>query len=83
MKKNIVISILILISAIFLVYAKIKATEAEKNAVMAQEAWHEAEILNDQVELLKEKAEMAAAEALKQHSLANETMAKLKECQSK
>jgi hypothetical protein len=60
MKKNITIIILFVFSALSLVYAKIKASEAEKNAEMARE--------------LSIELESSEQEAIRQREIAMEAM---------
>ena len=90
MKKNIVIIFLILVSMTLIVYAKIKANEAEKAASEAQLSKEEGEKLRDAAVMLQQnaleeaaKARAAEAEALRQKQIADMATLKVQECQSK
>lgn len=83
MKKNIVIALLILISASFAVFAKIKADEAEKAYLRLSETMQQAQQQSEAAAQFQERAFNAAAEAVRQEREAERLMAELKECQSK
>lgn len=76
----VVLAVSVLIALTFLVYAFIKANEAEKYRIMTNEAQQEAEMLRDQAVELQLKAMESAAQALKQQRLAEK---ELKGCQNK
>lgn len=80
MKKNIIISILILITAFNMTYAFLKASEAEQAAARAYMNQQEAEALRDEAEVLRNHAQEAAAEAMRQERLAKQA---LQDCQNK
>lgn len=62
MKKNILITILILSNLIFIVYAFVKADEASKSRIQADVQRQEAEKLRDEAVFLQAKALEAAEE---------------------
>ncbi|GAB4244547.1 MAG: hypothetical protein Tsb0034_22780 [Ekhidna sp.] len=74
MKKNILIAILVLISATLLIYARIKATEAEANFLLADEQREIAERATEEAQRQQELAEEAAAEAQTQSQRAEEAL---------
>ncbi|WP_421765176.1 hypothetical protein [Ekhidna sp.] len=76
----VVLSLSILISLTFLVYAFIKADEAKKLRVLLDIAHQESEILRDQATELQQRAMEEAAEALQQRYLAEKV---LQDCQTK
>ncbi|MEP1033332.1 hypothetical protein [Ekhidna sp.] len=80
MAKNVIIVILILITAFSMIYAFIKADEAGKSRIIAEQQRLEAEKLRDEAVILQLRAQESAAEALRQHQLAEEA---LRDCQSK
>ncbi|MEQ9468318.1 MAG: hypothetical protein RLN88_12970 [Ekhidna sp.] len=80
MKKNIPIILLSITTLFFLLYAFIKADEAEKAGIMAEEQRWEAEKLRDQAMALQEAAQEAAAMARQVEAEARKA---LLECQSK
>ena len=80
MKKNILIILLILSNLFFVVYAFIKADEASKSQILANEARAESETLRDEAVMLQQKAQESAAEAMNQMQLAKKA---LEDCQSK
>ena len=83
MKKNILIVLLILVSAFFALFAKIKANEAEKAANEAQVNLVLAQENAQRADIEMEKALHAAADAVRQQHEAERLMAALQECQSK
>lgn len=80
MKKTIIITILALTTTFSMVYAFIKADEAEKAAVEAQNQRSQVIRLEELAEELKQQALNAAAEARMAQAEAERMLA---ECQSK
>ena len=80
MKKNILITLLTITTVSFFTYSFIKANEAVKSANEALSAQKEAVELKAEINLLKEYAEQAAAEAYAQVKLAEQTR---QDCQNK
>ncbi|SNT29245.1 hypothetical protein SAMN05421640_3234 [Ekhidna lutea] len=80
MKKYVVTLILIMITITSVIFAYIKASEAEKYAEQVAVAQQEAERLRDEAVNLQEMAQEAAAEATLQMARAEEA---LRDCQSK
>ena len=74
MKKNILIVVLIILSGLFLVYSRIKASEAEKQAVIAMENAQKIEEYKQIAEQAQQQAEQAAAEAMRQAQLAAQAL---------
>lgn len=80
MKKNSAIILLILITSCSMIYAYIKASEAEQSAFLVKELQDQVEKLSEKTKILKQSAEEAAAEAMKQTAMAAELRAN---CESK
>ncbi len=83
MKKNIVIVILILVSATLVIYSYIKAKEAEKAAQEVQLTIQAAERHSKEAVQFQERALHAAADAYKQKKESERLMSELQKCQSK
>lgn len=83
MKKNITIILLVLLSSTFLIYAFIKADEAEKANIEAEEQRKNAIELQELAVKHKEQALTVAAEAKRLEAQALELKDALVACQSK
>ena len=70
----VVLAIAVLVSLSFLIYSFIKADEADKARILAEEQRLAAEELRDQAVELRENAEQSAAEALREKARAEEAL---------
>ena len=80
MKKNILITFLLITTVFSFVYSFIKADEAVKSANEALSAQKEADRLRDEAVSIAERAQEAAAEARMQEMRAQKALA---DCQNK
>ncbi len=83
MKKNILIIILVIITTLSFIYAKIKADEATRERMASELARNEALAEKNRADILAKNAQEKAAEALSQADLAAKLSEELQECQSK
>ena len=83
MKKNIVIGVLLLVCTTLVIFGYIKANDAEKAMMMAQESQMEALKSMDEAMKQQSRALDAAAETKKQEQIALDLAAALAECPSK
>ncbi|MEP0984252.1 hypothetical protein [Ekhidna sp.] len=79
MKKNVIIGILVIVTTMSIIYAGIKASESEASYVLAKDLKNQVDELEQQSELLQQRAEDAAAEAVRQAALAAKAIA---DCES-
>lgn len=83
MKKNLIIIILAITTIFSMLYAFIKADEADKGQAMAVVAQEEALTEKERADELADLASKRAAEAIVAQSEAERLSKELKECQSK
>lgn len=83
MKKNLIIIILAIVTVFSMLYAFIKADEADKEQAMAVVAQEKALTEKERADELADLAAKRAAEAIVAQSEAERLSKELKECQSK
>ncbi|MEM7298887.1 MAG: hypothetical protein AAF391_11550 [Bacteroidota bacterium] len=82
MKRNIIIVFLLLTTLVFIVFAFIKADEASKLRVIAEQERAAAEELRDEAVSLRDIAQQRAADAIRERSRAEDLAVQLQECKT-
>lgn len=80
MKKNIIIAVLAITSIFFVMYANIKASEAEKQTLMAQKNLRLAEKNAEKAKVSEKQAIEQAARAMIEQRKAEEVRKELQDC---
>ncbi|MEM7298886.1 MAG: hypothetical protein AAF391_11545 [Bacteroidota bacterium] len=83
MKKNLIIVILVLFTVLSMFYSYVKASEAENAMIMAEEQKLKVEELKDEANLIRDRAQQAAADAIKQKAIAEDALKHAEESRQK